>query len=382
VKIRLKLFLSIVFICSCTVSLPCWAQAKLVIQSKTTIDFQLQGYDGLEDVEIFSGSISADGSQCVETQYNGLAMLIFSGGQRYPLLIGSKPSVVTITNANLIPSFAVGDENQLFYKMLANDVPVDNGDSFAGLMIRGKQLLDSSSSIKTVKELHKKKKEFEQIMQHNYRDLSHSDLLRRLIGQYFMMHEYVSYHRTGEPAANIRSKYRGEVVAAVKTLLTILRDHIPENELLNYCVGLYYKRGMVTMASFIADNFASIAYCGGDNQKQGDLPVNLQLVNSDGSTAGKLGALKGEKIVSFVSSDCAVSLVRTVVMARGIVEANNQGENQILVVVPLEQLSEKHRAMNRNVSGGTMLFVNDKLWLENDLQNIRLPLIQKSQRPE
>lgn len=376
-KIRLKLIISIVFICSCTVTLPCWAQAELVIQSKTAIDFKLQGYDGLEETTFFSGSLPAGGSQRVETQYNGLAMLIFSGGQQYPLLIGSKASVVTITNSNQIPFFAVGDENQLFYKLLSDDVLAGNGDSFAGLMIRGKQLLDSSSSIKTVKELHGKKIAFQKFMQHNYRDLSHSDLLRRLVGQYFMMHEYVSYHRKGEPVADIRPKYRQEVVAGVKVLLTILRDHIPENELLNYCVGLYYNRGMVTMASFIADNFKSIAYCGDNKQALINVPASQKLINSDGSAIGKLGDLKGEKIVSFVSSDCPVSMVRTVVKARELAEANNQGENQFLIVVPLEQLSEKHSSMNRNVSGGAMLFVTDKLWLENDLQNIRLPLILK-----
>ena len=376
-KIRIKLIISIVFICSCAVTLPCWGQAKLVIQSKTTIDFQLQGYDGLEDIEIFSGSISAGGNQRVETQYNGLAMLIFPDGQQYPLIIGSKPSVVTITNPNQIPSFAAGDDNHLFYKLLSDDVPVGNGDSFAGLMIRGKQLLDSSSSIKTVKELHEQKREFQQFMQHNYRDLSNSDLLRRLIGQYFMMHEYVSYHRKGEPAGDIRPKYRREVLSGVKALLTLLREHIPENELLNYYVGLYYNRGMVTMASFIADNFESIAYCSDNKQTLSNVPASQKLVNSDGSAAGKFGDLKGEKIVSFVSFDCPVSMVKTVIKAREIAEANNQGGYQFLVVVPLEKLSEQHRAMSRNVSGGAMLFVDDELWFESDLQNIRLPLIQK-----
>ncbi len=376
-KIRIPLILSIVFICSCTIALPCWGQAELVIQSKTAIDFKLQGYDGLEDIEIFSGSISAGGSQPVDTQYNGLALLIFSGGQQYQLIIGSKPSVVTIINAGRMPSFAVGDENQLFYKLLSDNVPVDDADSFAGLMIRGKQLLDSSSSIKTVQELHEKKREFQQFMQHNYRDLSHSDLLRRLIGQYFMMHEYVSYHRNGEPAADIRPKYRREVLVGVKSLLTLLRDHIPENELLNYCVGLYYNRGMVTMASFIADNFESIAYCGDNKRTLGNVPANQKLINSDGSAIGKFGDLKGKKIVSFVSSDCPVSMVRTVVKARELAEAKSQRGDEFLIVVPLEQLSEKHRAMNRNVSGGAMLFVNDNSWLENDLQKIRLPLIRK-----
>jgi len=59
----------------------------------------------------------------------------------------------------------------------------------------------------------------------------------------------------------------------------------------------------------IADNFETIAYCGNDNRKLTDLQANLNLV-TNGSTAGKIGVLKGEKIVSVVSSDCTVSMVR------------------------------------------------------------------------
>jgi hypothetical protein len=376
VKIRLKLIISILFICSCTLSLPCQGLAELVIQAKTACAFQLLGYDGLDDIAIFNGSLSAGDSQHVQTGYTGLAMLIFSGGQQYPLILGSKSSIVTIIRPDQVPSFTAGDENQLLYKLLSDDVPVDNVDSFAGLMIQGKQLLDSSSTIKTVNELHGKKREFQEFLQHNYQDLSHSDLVRRLIGQYFMMHEYVSYNREGSPASDIQLRYRREVLSGVKTLLTLLQDQIPENELLNYCVGLHYNRGMVTLASFIADKFENIAYCGNDNRKMNDLPDNLKLVFRDGSTAGTVGALKREKIVSVVSSDCPVSMVRTVIKARELAGAKNQGDKQLLIVIPLEKLSEKHRAMSRNVSGGAMLFVDDKSWVENNLQNIRLPLIQ------
>ncbi len=359
-------------------ALPCSGQAGLVIHSKIAIDFKLQGYDGLKSILIYSGTLPAGGIQDVETQYNGLARLIFPGGQTYPIIIGSKSSVATITGSDETPSFAVEDENQHFYKLLVDGDPVDNGYGFVGLMIQGKQLLESSSSIKTVNELQAKKAGFQEFMQHNYLDLSHSDLLRRLIGQYFMMHEYVSYHREGSPASDIQLRYRREVLSGVKTLLSLLQDHIPENELLNYCVGLYYDRGMVTMASFIVDNFNTIVYCGNDNRNLTVFPAHLKLVNADGSTAGKLGfLLNEEKIVSYVSADCPVSMVRTVIKAREIAETKNEGVNRLLIVVPLEKLSEKHRAMSRNVSGGTILYVDDESWVENSSQNIRLPLIQK-----
>ncbi|MEA3466720.1 MAG: hypothetical protein U9R57_00660 [Thermodesulfobacteriota bacterium] len=83
-------------------------------------------------------------------------------------------------------------------------------------------------------------------------------------------------------------------------------------------------------------------------------------------------------MVSFVSTDCPVSMVRTVIKARKIAETNKQGGgNQFLIVTPLEKLSEKHRAMSRNVSDGTMLFVDDDLWVKKNFKNITLPLIRK-----
>ena len=43
--------------------------------------------------------------------------------------------------------------------------------------------------------------------------------------------------------------------------------------------------------------------------------------------------------------------------------------------MPLQKLSEKHLAMNRNVSGGKMIFIDDEKWRKKNLPtNIRLPL--------
>jgi hypothetical protein len=275
--IRFKSFILAVFIFTCTVAEPCLGQSRLVIHAKTSSAFELQGYAGLETISLYHGTLAAGKSLNMETPYNGLAMLIFSGGQKYPVLIGRKSSEVIITSPDEQPSFADGDENQLFYQLLSGEKPVDKGNGFARLMIQGKELINSSSSIQTVKELLNKKVEFQEFVEKNYPELSHSDLLGRLVSQYFMIHEYVRYHQEGSSAEDIRSRYQQEVLAGVRSLLAFLQNDIPENELLNYIIGLYYNRGMVSLASFIAGNFREIAYCNGEKPELSDFPANLKL---------------------------------------------------------------------------------------------------------
>ena len=56
--------------------------------------------------------------------------------------------------------FQKGMKTISFYRLLSGENSADKGDGLAGLMIEGKELLDSSGSIQTVVELHDKKNEF------------------------------------------------------------------------------------------------------------------------------------------------------------------------------------------------------------------------------
>ena len=68
-------------------------------------------------------------------------------------------------------------------------------------------------------------------------------------------------------------------------------------------------------------------------------------------------------------------MVETVVKARKLVE---QKEAVTLIVAPLQELSEKHLAMNRMVSGGNIFFVNDERWQQGNLgKKMRLPLFHR-----
>lgn len=86
----------------------------MVIHAKTAFAFELQGYDGLETVLISHGTLPAGKSRNVEMPYKCLTMLIFPGGQKYPIIIGRNSSEVIITNHDKLPSFKDGDENHHF----------------------------------------------------------------------------------------------------------------------------------------------------------------------------------------------------------------------------------------------------------------------------
>jgi hypothetical protein len=73
-------------------------------------------------------------------------------------------------------------------------------------MIEAKQLLESTYSIKTIKELQAMKESLHTFANIHYHDLQRSDILMRLIAQYFMLHEYVDYKVQGEPEAAIRGE--------------------------------------------------------------------------------------------------------------------------------------------------------------------------------
>lgn len=139
----------------------------------------------------------------LNTPYRGLALLKFAGGQTYPVIIGNKSFSITIGNPAEPPSFANSAENDLLYKALTDNTQIPEQYTFASLLIQTKRLLESSYSIRTVHELKAKKTEFQQFVEDNYQLLQYSNLINRLIDQYFMMHEYVDYRVAGTPATDI-----------------------------------------------------------------------------------------------------------------------------------------------------------------------------------
>jgi len=75
-------------------------------------------------------------------------------------------------------------------------------------------------------------------------------------------------------------------------------------------------------------------------------------------------------------------MAMTVIKAREATDRQGHVPNQSIIVAPLEKLSAKHRGMSRNVSGDTLIFMNDEEWRKKYLsKDIRLPLFVKIHSP-
>ena len=348
-----------------------WAEGqKLVIVSEVAVEAELVGFAGFAGKTIMAGKWQPHEKKDIATPYRGLALLRFTGGQVYPVLLGNKSFTMKIISPSRPPVFTGSAENDLFYKALLRGAPIADQYPFARLMIEAKQLLDASSSLKSVAELTAMKQKYENFVGRNYQSLQHSDMLQRLMAQYFMMHEYVKYHVKGEPVSAIKKKYQQEVLGGVGRWLALLEPHMPRWRILNHCLSLYYQRGMVSMAALIADNFTDFAFCPGTTGGRFSFPADLAVLAGDGSSGLSLGKLSGNKTMAFVSTECPVSMVMAVVKARQARQRKGEG----LVVVPLEKLNKKHLAMSRMVRGREIYFLNDEKWRQNSLgKTMRLP---------
>lgn len=286
-------------------------------------------------------------------------MLVFAEGQAYPVILADESFTLEIEDTSEPPSFSGSNSNTFFYALLSgNEKEIGTEpDEFASLLGQAKQLLESSYAIRTTAELQLKKNKFHAFVREHYNKLKHSDMVRRLVAQYFMMHEYVDYHVEGTPATDIKSRYQQAVLDGVADWLDILSSHIPAQEVLNYCVSLYYQRSMVTLSALIVEKYRDIAFCPGVEKETWSFPEDLFISEANGTAGRQLRSVNGDKVIAFVSEDCPVSMVEAVMNVRRAAQ-----KKESTVVVPLESLNERHLSMRRMVSGGKMLFVDDEKW--------------------
>lgn len=351
---------------------PVTAWATFTIQTQTAVEITLTGFDGLEDLALFEGEIAKGHLRGIDTPYRGLALLSFVGGQSYPVIIGDGPFVLKITDPGKPPSFTDSGENDFLYRSLSGVEAVSNGKyPFADVLLRAKNLLESTYTINTMTQLAAKKKELAGFVASNYRNLRHSDMVRRLMAQSFMMHEYVDYLVEEEPTTAIQARYGQEVLSGVGDWLKALSPHHPGHEVVNTCVSFYYERGMVSMASQIIDRFPAEAICPGEPAVTFHLPEDLTVTDARGKPQGTLADLKGEKTVALVADDCPVSMTVAVVKARAL--ARQKSANP-LIVAPLQRLSKKHLAMAKMIRDEKILFIDDEKWFRGKPANWpRLP---------
>lgn len=347
-------------------------RAELFIHSQSEVEIELTGYNGLAEISLYKSRLEAGSKHQINTHYRGLALLVFAGGQRYPVIIGDESFTLKIAAPAEPPSFVGSNENGFFYQSLLGGDSPPGQYGFALLVIQAINLQESSQSIRTVKELADKKREFHEFVRKHYHNLKHSDMVQRLIMQYFMMHEYVDYHTDGTPATDIRAKYHKAVLNGVGEWLEILQPHLPEQEVINYCVSLYFNRSMVTLANLIIENYKDVAFCPGAEEKTFSFPGDMLIIQSGGNKERKLDDLKGNKMFAFVSEDCPVSMVATISKARRL--AATKG-SMPMIIAPLQELSNSHLSMTRMIRNGNMFFVNDEEWRKQNLtKKVKLPL--------
>ncbi len=360
-----------------TIFILIWCQAALAsfgIQSDETVQLEIKGYEGLTAKTLFRGELATGIRQDVATPYKGLAVLHFKQGQVYPIILDKQSFLLKISGPGTMPSFIGSDENEYFYALLRGSGTGQSQYEFADLMIEAKQLLDSTGSIRRVDELQAMKDKFHAFVGAHYQSLYHSDMLMRLIAQYFMMHEYVDYHRDGFPATDIRHQYHDAVLDGVRSWLALLSPRISENEVLNYIVSLYYNRSMVSLASLIISNFPQSAYCPGESLDPFVFSDDMEVTDGSSAFSMPISSISGNKIVAFVAVDCPVSMVATVTMARKLIA---QKSDATMIVAPVGALSDKHVAMSRMINGGDLLFLKDNGWRTNQKEPLRLPLFQQ-----
>ncbi len=367
---KITMAMCVLFALYLCLHIPESAVADIIVDSHLDGHVKLIGFNGLDSFTLSDKTIYKRTYSTINTQYTGLILLKLSTGQTYPIISSKKPITIKILAPELPPEFIDSDENEYFYSLLSGSTSQTKSFRFPNLMITAKQLLESSYSIKTPQQLTEKKQEFQQFVIANYSLLKQSDMVRRLIAQSFMMHEYVDYHIEGQPATTIKTHYHNEILNCVRGWITALKETILSHEILNYCVSLYYDRSMISLAARIIHAYKDIAYCPGRDLKSIELPNELPLTTGNRNRQLKFGDIKGRKLIAFVSNECPASMVETVNTAR---QLHQKSDTQV-IVVPLQHLSDKHLSMSQLLSSGTLYFVDDDTWRKTSIpEDLQLP---------
>ena len=104
---------------------------EFAVHSQTAVEIELIGYRGLTETSVFRGQIDASSKHQIITPYRGLALLSFSGGQRYPVILGDEPFTLNISDPSQPPTFTDSIQNDQLYKSLSGNDSVPQLDDFA-----------------------------------------------------------------------------------------------------------------------------------------------------------------------------------------------------------------------------------------------------------
>jgi len=197
--------------------------------------------------------------------------------------------------------------------------------SLAGLIMQGRQVIESTYGIRTKEQLDERKKAMLDFLSANYKQLYHSDIFRQTAFQYAMMNEYV---------AKSREEHYKYVIADIKDWIDRLNGKLTPEEITGFFLEMAVGRRMISLGSVILENYAGYTGCTVKNvpaTKHGvfpDITLHLWKSKETGMPLSKLG--EGKKLLIFYDEDCVFCLPAHVRMMN-LLENNAQSINVITV---------------------------------------------------
>ncbi len=382
------------------------------IKSDAIVDIILEGYNGFSSFTIAELHIDSGSTATINTDYEGLVLLIYPQGQRYPLILSDDKLEINIHSPGVKPDFINSQENEFLYDylskyrkleyqlMLLKETmsEMESSDPFfpelekeqlrvqaereklkctlttneypmASTLLAARLLNESTYNIKTSFELNERKEAYHQFVKENAGRLIHSDMLMELARQYFMMHEYVSFIPEGTKDIMYgKMEFNNAIISSAGNWIDLLQDMVAAEKVLDFCVGLYYDRSMVGQATGIIDAYREIAFCPGTGSIEFNIVeevTDLSVVDSKGFNKMPMSALNLYKVLALVADTCNISKVETIALARLITEKKIAAT---VVVVPSGQLTENYKIMDRMYTG-TFYFAQDEGWYQQNIKS-------------
>jgi len=370
-----------------------FGQGSIVFKTEAECHIQLKGFRGLKGFTL-ADMMLQQGQQVIHDDfgYVGLGLIVFDGGQQFPLILNSDFIQVVIHVANTPPTITGSPENEWLYQILLEHQKTNNDlmslenslqsvydeDPFrsamtnarnqlevkkkeqsetisqssypiAGTLLRARLLMESTYSITTMEILEEKKAEIFGFVKDNYGKLYYSDMLAELFNQYLMMEEFV-FERKGS--------FEEAIIRSTNDWIENLNGLIEAKEVLSFAVTFYYNRSMVGYASVLMSAHPELVY----KSDAKNLPECMQMVDfsrMDIAETGNpffnnLSTLEGMKVLLLVKGNDVFSKVETIMLARMIFD---QKVKCTMVIIPVDNNRQGCESMSK-LFAGTFYFAS------------------------
>lgn len=368
---------------------------SIILSAGVEVQAELIGYEGFSSYPIARIDIQAGEEIEISTDYIGLALLVYPAGQRYPIIMDGKEHQIILEKENSVPQILESVENEFLYHFLANSmmyhsrlrvletkyIELGAEDSLtpkiieeslqinksidslyallpsasypmASVFIQARLLMESTYSISTLEGLNDRKLQILEYISLHYDYIGHSDMLQELGRQYMMMNEYV-----GRPKEQLNQ----DIIQDVSDWIACLEGKVHPDDVVEFFVGTFYNRSMITQASEIVHAFQDIMLQGPSNAfpfQIGDTIPNFSITNGDGVLTEDLNTWDLPKILAIVSTDSKASLAENVILLRRISD-----KNRFLPIIALTSSGFSAELITMSqLTTGYLFYANDDIW--------------------